>query len=133
VSSVRWTRNGKFSETTFTYTIPRVSLSDAGTYQCSAENGLGQSGESDLSLDVLYAPIVSLSSTKEYAEGDSVWVKCNVTSNPKPSSIEWIKKDDPNFRQSGDLLRIERVTATNVGTYVCRGKSKHIHVNTFEH
>ena len=26
VSSVRWTRNGRFSETSFTYTIPRVSL-----------------------------------------------------------------------------------------------------------
>jgi len=122
VSSVRWTRNGKFSETTFAYTIPRTSLADAGTYQCSAENGLGQSGEADLTLDVLYAPIVSVASSMEYAEGETVWIKCNVSSNPRASSVEWLKKDDPNFHHYGDNLKIESVTAANAGVYVCKGK-----------
>ncbi|OXA59469.1 Hemicentin-2 [Folsomia candida] len=120
VNSVKWTRNGRFSETSFTYTIPRVSIQDAGTYVCQAENGLGQSGESDLSLEVLYAPIVSVIAKKEIEEGENVWIKCNVSSNPRPASIEWIKMDDPNFRQTGDILRIERVSAANVGTYACK-------------
>jgi len=93
---------------------------DAGTYVCSAENGLGQTGESDLSLEVLYAPIVSVVQKKEVREGENVWIKCNVSSNPRPASIEWIKKGDPSFRQSGDILRIERVTAANEGTYICK-------------
>lgn len=97
-----------------------MALQDSGTYVCSAENGLGQSGEADLSLEVLYAPIVSVIPKKEVEEGENVWIKCNVSSNPRPASIEWIKKDDPSFRQTGDILRIERVSAANVGTYLCK-------------
>ena len=57
---------------------------------------------------------------KEVEEGESVWVKCNVTSNPRPSAIEWVKKGDPSFRQSGDILRIDRVTAAHGGSYMCK-------------
>lgn len=73
-----------------------------------------------MSLEVLYAPIVSVVPRKEVEDGESVWIKCNVSSNPRPSSIEWIKREDPSFRQSGDILRIERVTAQNSGTYICK-------------
>lgn len=31
-----------------------------------------------------------------------------------------LKDDKPDFRQSGDTLRISHVTAENSGTYVCR-------------
>ncbi|ODM93874.1 Hemicentin-2, partial [Orchesella cincta] len=120
VSSVKWTRNGRFSETSFTYNIPSVSIQEQGSYACTADNGLGQSGEADLTLEVLYAPIVSVVPRKEVEDGESVWIKCNVSSNPRPSSIEWIMKDDPSFRQSGDILRIERVTAQNSGIYICK-------------
>lgn len=58
-----------------------------------------------MSLEVLYAPIVSVIAKKEIEEGENVWIKCNVSSNPRPASIEWIKMDDPNFRQTGDILR----------------------------
>ena len=42
VTSVKWVRNGRFIDTHFIHTIPRVSLQDAGKYTCSADNGLGQ-------------------------------------------------------------------------------------------
>ena len=42
VNSVKWTRNGRFIDTHFKHTIPRVTLQDSGTYVCSADNGLGQ-------------------------------------------------------------------------------------------
>lgn len=104
-----------------TYQFHKVSLQDAGKYTCSAENGLGKVGEKDLILDVLYGPIVTLESkTKEAEEGENVAIKCNVSSNPNPNSIEWLKEGKPDFRQNGDTLRLNHVTAENGGTYVCR-------------
>ncbi len=42
VTSVKWTRGGRFINTQFKHTIPRVTLQDSGSYICSADNGLGQ-------------------------------------------------------------------------------------------
>lgn len=121
VHKVKWTRNGRYITDVHNYQIHRVNLQDAGKYTCSAENGLGKTGEKDLLLDVLYGPIVTLESkTKEAEEGESVTIKCNVTSNPSPVSVEWLKDGKPDFRQNGDTLRLSKVTAENSGTYVCR-------------
>lgn len=116
-----WTRNGRYISEKPNYQFHKVSLQDAGKYTCSAENGLGKEGKKDLTLDVLYGPIVTLESkTKEAEEGESVSIKCNVSSNPNPNSIEWLKENKPDFRQNGDTLRLNHVTAENAGTYVCR-------------
>ena len=70
VSTVKWTRNGRFIDTHFKHTIPRVTLQDSGTYVCSADNGLGQVGKAELKLDVLYGPVVSLEpEQREFNEG----------------------------------------------------------------
>lgn len=98
-----------------------MSIQDAGKYTCSAENGLGKVGEKEITLDVLYPPIVTLEAkTKEAEEGESVYIKCNVTANPNPNTIEWVKDGKPDFRQSGDTLRLSHVTAEHSGTYICR-------------
>ena len=60
VSTVKWERNGRFIDTNFKHTIPRVTIQDAGTYVCSADNGLGQAGKAELKLDVLYGPVVTV-------------------------------------------------------------------------
>ncbi|XP_076265763.1 hemicentin protein echinoid isoform X3 [Rhynchophorus ferrugineus] len=121
VSGVRWMRNGRFFSANYNHVIHRVSIQDAGKYTCSADNGLGKVGEIDITLDVLYAPIVSLEAkTKEAEEGESVYIKCNVTANPDPVTIEWLKNGKPDFRQSGDALRLSHVTAEHSGTYICR-------------
>lgn len=59
VSGVRWTRNGRFVATSFTHTLRQVTSQDAGKYTCTADNGLGQSGEAEITLDVQYGPQVS--------------------------------------------------------------------------
>ena len=70
VNTVKWTRNGRFIDTHFKHTIPRVTLQDSGTYVCSADNGLGQVGKAELKLDVLYGPVVSLEpEQREFNEG----------------------------------------------------------------
>lgn len=121
VSAMRWTRNGRFISSSNSHILHRVSIQDAGKYTCSAENGLGKVGEKEILLDVLYAPVVTLEAkTKEAEEGESVSIKCNVTANPSPTTVEWVKDGKPDFRQNGDTLRLVRVTAENSGTYICR-------------
>ncbi|XP_048524239.1 contactin-2 [Dendroctonus ponderosae] len=121
VTGVRWMRNSRFISPNYNHVIHRVSIQDAGKYTCSADNGLGKVGEKEMTLDVLYAPIVSVEAkTKEAEEGESVYIKCNVTANPSPITIEWLKDGKPDFRQAGDTLRISHVAAENSGTYVCR-------------
>ena len=42
VSSVRWTRGGRYVATTFRHVIPTVARGDGGLYTCEADNGLGE-------------------------------------------------------------------------------------------
>lgn len=122
VSNVRWTRNGRFISSSFTHTIHRVSVQDAGEYECAADNGLGRTGSQKILLDVLYAPVVVIETkTREAEERESINIKCNVTSNPPPVEIEWLKEGNAEFRHSGDVLSISDIKAEHAGTYVCRG------------
>lgn len=121
VSTVRWTRNGKYVSNSFTHTIQGVTVQDAGKYTCSADNGLGKPGEKELYLDVLFPPSVTVESkTYEAEEGGKVEINCEVSANPKPISIEWTMEGKPDFQQSGNTLMLSKVNAETAGTYVCR-------------
>ncbi|XP_055386183.1 hemicentin-1-like [Condylostylus longicornis] len=128
VSNVRWTRegtdgrtDGRYIGSQFIHSIQRVSEQDAGKYKCTADNGLGRTGEQEIFLDVLYAPSVVIESkTREAEEGAPVSIRCNVTSNPKPVTIEWLKEGSPDFRYNGEVLNLGSVRAENAGNYVCR-------------
>uniref|UniRef100_A0A2P2HYG8 Hemicentin-1-like n=1 Tax=Hirondellea gigas TaxID=1518452 RepID=A0A2P2HYG8_9CRUS len=120
VTNVRWTRGGRFIDIREIFTIPMATLEQAGRYICQADNGLGILREREVTLDVLYGPIVSVPNSRDLEVGQNLVVTCNVTANPAPRTIEWYKEDDPSFRQSGDILRINSVTATNQGNYICR-------------
>ncbi|XP_053960581.1 neural cell adhesion molecule 1 [Anastrepha ludens] len=121
VSNVRWSRNGQYVSATPTHTIFRVGRHHAGKYTCTADNGLGKSGEKDIVLDVLFPPMVVIESkTHEAEEGETVLVRCNVTSNPPPITIEWLKEGAPDFRFTGELLTLVSVRAEHAGNYICR-------------
>ncbi len=119
VSSVKWTRAGRFIDTNFKHVIPRATLQDAGAYVCSADNGLGQAGSSELMLDVLHAPVVTLERSREAREGETVRIECEVAANPRPSSVRWFKEGDESFVQNGPTLRLNNVRAEHNGRYVC--------------
>lgn len=57
---------------------------------------------------------------KEAEEGEMVTIKCNVSANPPPMTVEWLRDGRPDFRQNGDLLKLHRVSADSAGTYICR-------------
>ncbi|XP_025207397.1 hemicentin-2 isoform X2 [Melanaphis sacchari] len=126
VNNVRWMRDDRFIATSFTHVIQKVTTQDAGTYTCMADNGLGQTREAELVLDVQYPPMVTVDAgpgaarQREAEEGDGITIQCNVSANPAPISVEWIRDGRPDFRQSGDVLRIPKVTADSGGVYTCR-------------
>ena len=119
VNTVKWLRNGRFIDTHFKHTIPRVTLQDAGSYVCSADNGLGQVGKAELQLDVLHAPIVSLPESREVKEGTDTTVECDIVANPRPATIQWTKEGDEKFHQNGPTLRLNNVNARHNGKYTC--------------
>ena len=120
VYSVRWTRAGRYIATTFNHTLRSVSLDDDGTYVCTADNGLGQIGDAELQLDVLYAPVVSVEARREVDIGISLAIACNISAKPAPSVVEWVKEGDAEFRINGPVLRLNRVVAADAGRYTCR-------------
>ncbi|XP_074101968.1 hemicentin protein echinoid isoform X1 [Cotesia typhae] len=122
VNMVRWLRDGSFIATSFEHTIPRVAIQDVGKYTCEANNGLDKSGQASLYLDVLYKPKVTIEgeSTRIAEVEDTITIHCNVSANPPASIIEWTREGRPEFRESGPLLRLNRVTADHAGNYTCQ-------------
>lgn len=122
VGIVRWQRDSSFVGTSFQHIIPKVTLQDAGRYSCTADNGLGRTGESFLTLDVLYPPTVAIEgdAVRVAEVEDQLTVHCNVSSNPPPTVVEWLRDGRPEFRQIGSILRLIRVTADAAGNYTCR-------------
>lgn len=120
VRSVRWMKRGQLLSNTHNHTIPSVTPEDSGDYACIADNGIQQPTQADLRLSVLYGPRVNVLPEQESSLGENVVVKCNVASNPEPQSVVWTKEGDAEFSLKGDTLRVDRVTAEDAGTYVCR-------------
>ncbi|XP_047120499.1 hemicentin-2 [Schistocerca piceifrons] len=126
-TSIEWSREGHVMASTEQLTVSRVTLQDAGRYTCSASNGLDRPGQADVLLEVLYAPMVSIDSGaggtvshREVEEGETVKIRCNVSSNPAPVTVEWVREGHPEFRQNGHTLLLSRITAEAAGTYTCR-------------
>ena len=113
VYSVHWKKGTRYIATSFNHTLRSVSLDDDGLYVCSADNGLGQLGQAQLQLDVLYEPVVTVEARREVEMGSSVAVPCNVSAKPAPESVEWFKEGDDQFRVTGSVLRLNRVSATD--------------------
>lgn len=122
VGMVRWWHESSFIATSFQHVITQITPHDAGKYSCQADNNLGERGEAYLMLDVLYPPTVTIEGDpiRIVNIGESVTIHCNVTANPPPSAIEWFRDGRPEFRQSGSILRLNRIAADHAGNYTCR-------------
>lgn len=118
--------------------IKNVSHVDRGTYYCTAANEVGEPAQRAVSLEVDFAPVISVYRPKvAQAHGYSIDLECNVQSHP-PSQIEWTKdgkvvhNDDEHqvshFGTINDLtvskVKIVSVEKHHYGDYQCKATNK---------
>ncbi|KAF0761910.1 lachesin-like [Aphis craccivora] len=70
--------------------IPVIKKEDHGNYYCIAENGVGKGARRKMSIEVEFAPVVTVLQTRVgQAVNYDVYLECHVESNPPPAII-WI-------------------------------------------
>ncbi|CAH1228214.1 HMCN1 [Branchiostoma lanceolatum] len=121
---IRWTKlghnsflRGNIREQTFH--IPSASRQDAGTYKCSADNGLPPMSVGTVTLEVLYPPQIGPSMDERISilQGDEEFsLECVVEGNPKPK-VMWRRKDTKLYWKNP--LRFHLVRYDIEGTYQC--------------
>ncbi|KAK3759305.1 hypothetical protein RRG08_021251 [Elysia crispata] len=119
--------NFKYQANNGTLRIDRVSQSDAGTYTCHADNGVGQTRMLDLLLIVEYSPSgPSLEPpTAQYrvsAGLDLPGVTCSADCSPQ-CDVRWLK--DGQLLQQGSQLSLGQAGREDVGSYTCITSNVH--------
>ncbi|XP_060073482.1 basement membrane-specific heparan sulfate proteoglycan core protein-like [Ylistrum balloti] len=128
---VRWTKtDGVLSGAAFIndniLVIPEVSLSDAGTYLCEAQNVYGKV-EQRVTLYIRARPLISgQGDSLTAALGTSATLACEATGYPAPE-IRWYRKDGEMPREydvENGALRIDQVKPEDAGMYVCNAHNE---------
>uniref|UniRef100_A0A8C2C8A4 B-cell receptor CD22 n=1 Tax=Cyprinus carpio TaxID=7962 RepID=A0A8C2C8A4_CYPCA len=107
------------------YSISNISSDHSGEYKCKSSNIHGQKYSDAVTLNILYPPrsvSVSISSSAEIVEGDSVTLICSSDSNP-PAEISWFKGG--TFVGSGRIYNISKISSDHSGEYKCKSRNKH--------
>lgn len=118
--------------------IEKAARNDSGIYRCKAENGIQPADIEDITVDVLYAPTVHMS-TNEISQFryKAIVLDCKVIANPK-ETVTWYKNGNPlrsnwkykleNYEQSGGSqthsLTINYLERLDFGDYVCLAVNK---------
>ncbi|XP_071958105.1 roundabout homolog 2-like isoform X2 [Antedon mediterranea] len=99
-----------------TFTIPSVSRTDDGRYECEADNGVGNKQKSDnRNLDVLYKPEVNLND-QIVSPGETFTITSTVTANPSDVTYLWttdlpgnedVVKNGPTFTLKVSELEVD--------------------------
>ncbi|XP_035685549.1 hemicentin-2-like [Branchiostoma floridae] len=123
-ATISWTRpgrpallSGNIGQKTFR--IPSTSRQDAGTYQCTADNGVAPLGMGTVTLEVLYPPLIDPSMDDKVtalSEDDDFSLNCLVDGNPKPK-VTWRRKNTKLYWKNP--LRFHRVRYDVDGMYQC--------------
>ncbi|XP_062996140.1 B-cell receptor CD22-like isoform X2 [Elgaria multicarinata webbii] len=112
----------KQKEVLFSY----IKASNSGTYYCEAQNLIGTSKSTPVTLDVHFAPNgVKIVQEPEglINEGSIVRLKCEVgAANPDQLTYSWYK-DQTQVVSTEDVLNIQEVTPNNSGNYHCEAKN----------
>ncbi|GBL76499.1 Titin [Araneus ventricosus] len=112
------------------FSLPSVSESDSGFYECIANNGIEPSVKSNFSIVIHDIPnIQAFSFPESVIEGNMVSVLCVAATKVKPITFQWLKNNkeisalEENIRITSandvSVLIVDPVTLEHSGNYTC--------------
>ncbi|KFB35803.1 AGAP004108-PA-like protein [Anopheles sinensis] len=111
---------------------------DRGTYYCTADNGVGKPDTKTITLEVEFAPVISVPRPKVAQALDyDIDVECVVQAFPAPA-ISWFRNDKQihnggaySISQTGSpddvttsVVKIHSIQSEHFGDYVCKASNK---------
>uniref|UniRef100_A0A0A9XXI1 Lachesin n=1 Tax=Lygus hesperus TaxID=30085 RepID=A0A0A9XXI1_LYGHE len=134
VPTISWSRKDHSMSTSdkagegFSITLEKVDRHQAGVYQCTAQNGVGDPVTVDMTLDVLYPPEIEVERSWVHSgEGYEAQLVCIVHGEPAPNVV-WYQDSfimEPTERKTMETrankhsLNIKHVQASDFGNYSC--------------
>ncbi|KAL0273993.1 UNVERIFIED_CONTAM: hypothetical protein PYX00_006540 [Menopon gallinae] len=134
VPSVSWSRknnvlpSGEKSREGSSITIEQTTRHQAGTYLCTASNGVGEPAVQSINLHILYPPEIEVERSWVHSgEGFETQLVCIVHADP-PADVLWYRDTlrlDTTERRSFETrgsrhtLIIRKVQASDFGNYSC--------------
>ncbi|XP_065202964.1 lachesin-like isoform X2 [Planococcus citri] len=138
VPSILWSRkdnalpSGEKAVEGFSITLEKVDRHQAGVYQCTASNGVGDPVTVDMQLDVLYPPEIDVERNWIHSgEGFEAQLVCIVHGEPLPEVL-WYQDSfllDPTDRRTMDTrgnkhtLTIRNAQSADFGNYSCQAEN----------
>ncbi|XP_053560304.1 sialoadhesin [Bombina bombina] len=105
--------------------IQEVTLSDEGTYRCSAQNTIGSSSTSLLQFIVKSARVL-ITPSSEIEEGNKVSLTCKTTRNLNTATNYTWYHNGKWFKEESQLV-FERVSSKDAGSYYCKAQNNQGH------
>lgn len=134
VPKITWTRKnnllpgGEQTAVAPVLTLDRVDRHQAGIYQCTAANGVGEDVTQQINLHVLYPPEISVESPVVHsAEGFEAQLVCIVHGESQPEvlwyrdtmQLDTTERRIMESRGSRHTLVIRKVNRSDFGNYTC--------------
>lgn len=118
------------------YVLHSVKKSEAGEYECIADNGIGEAASTTITVNVVSAPKITPqpeSGLLRVKEGEPVSMSCKATGDPTPV-ISWRKPDGGRAHSNGDneKIFIPEASRSHAGSYECTANNSLGISTTFE-
>ncbi|KAH8313249.1 hypothetical protein KR067_003041 [Drosophila pandora] len=134
VPSIYWTKKSGANKSTARIgdgpilTLEKLERQQAGVYQCTADNGVGDPVTVDMRLDVLYPPDIQVEKSWIHSgEGFEAKLVCIVYADPV-ATVSWYQNSFPiqstdrrimNSRGNRHTLNIRHIQQEDFGNYSC--------------
>lgn len=134
VPSIYWTKKSGTGKSTARIgdgpilTLDKLERQQAGVYQCTADNGVGDPVTVDMRLDVLYPPDIQVEKSWIHSgEGFEAKLVCIVYADPV-ATVSWYQNSFPiqttdrrimNTRANRHTLTIRHIQQEDFGNYSC--------------
>ncbi|XP_077985743.1 nephrin-like isoform X2 [Glandiceps talaboti] len=127
-TQVQWTKvGGSFVRDGNPLIVPNIQPESNGQteYTCNVNNtywdGTYGVDTVKITLDVQYAPMVTIEGSTTVKEGEALELVCNIDANPEHDKLRWIHHNDSV--QIGDRLTLNNIYRSQGGRYTCEASN----------